>query len=81
MLSQVIGLTGVEKLEKKVDPTKFQILCSVLVTLKSSRDLEAHTHIKGVTRRLNAPSITIVQFNQVYDGLKDIEEKLKKLNF
>ncbi len=79
MLSQVVGLTGVERLEKKLDATKFQVLCSVLGTLKIARDVEAHTHIKGATRRINAPSATIAQFNQVYDGLKDIDEKLRKM--
>ncbi len=81
MLCQVIGLASIEKLERKVDPRKFQILCSVLGTLKISRDVEAHTHIKGTTKRLNAPSATKAQFLQVYDGLKEIDDQLKSLGF
>ena len=45
--------------------------------LKTARDAEAHTHINGVTREINAPSITISQFADVYQGLKLTENTLR----
>lgn len=77
MLMQVIGLINFERIEKKVDPitrTKFK---STLSSLKSIRDSEAHTHIKGVTRRINSPSITEKQFNDVYEGLREFDQVIK----
>jgi hypothetical protein len=80
MLISVIGLIYVEKLERKVNKTKFQNLKGTLESLKTYRDVEAHTHIKGVTKRFDAPSAIISKFFVVYDGLKDFEENLKKLS-
>jgi len=80
MLMQLIGIISLEKLERKVDGTKFQIMEATLETLKTYRNSEAHTHLKGITRRLNAPSMTISDFSKVYEGLKNIESTLKKMN-
>lgn len=79
MLIQLVGLITVEKLEAKLDPVKFQIMISTLGTLKQSRDSEAHTHIKGVTRVIDAPSLTRNRFTSIYDGLKNIEKELRKM--
>lgn len=79
MLMQVVGLNTLEIIEKRVDQTKIQLMESSLKTLKSSRDNEAHTYLKGVTRRLDAPSLIKSKFNKVYDGLKCIENELKRL--
>lgn len=82
MLIQVIGLIGIEQLEKHVDNTKFALLCSTLTTLKIYRDQEAHTHISNkTTRRINAPSLTISQFSIIYNGLRDIEITLKNIGY
>jgi len=81
MLISLIGFIYVEKLERKVDKTKFQNLKPALGALKTYRDVEAHTHIKGVTKRLDAPSATISKFFTVYDGLKDFEQNLRKISF
>ena len=78
MLIQIFGIINLEKLENRFHPTKFQILESNLETLKICRDTEAHTHIKGVTRRLDSPSVSLNRFKDVYDGLKDIENKIRK---
>ena len=51
---------------------------STLGTLKAARDAEAHTHIKGVTRRINAPSVTLCQFVAVYDGLVEVDSFLRR---
>jgi hypothetical protein len=81
MLINVIGLVGVEKLEKKIDSKKLAILRATLTSLKTFRDNEAHTHLKGVTKRLNAPSVTKAQFLLVYEGLKEIDDKLRIIGF
>lgn len=77
MLISVVGLINVEKIEKKLDPSIKSKFEAVLTSLKTARDAEAHTHIKGVTRAINAPSLTIAQFADVYQGLKLIETTLR----
>ncbi len=81
MLTHVIGRTGVIKLEKEIDPKKFQVLKATLSTLKTSRDTEAHTHTKGITKRLDAPSVTRANYKKVYDGLMEIDNTLRKIGF
>ena len=79
MLRNLIGLIQLEKLEKKVDSSKFHALKSTLGTLKAARNNQAHTYIRGVTITLNAPSTTIRHFSIVYEGLKEFEQQLKKM--
>jgi hypothetical protein len=79
MLIQVIGWRVVLELERKVDPAKFQNLKATLSTLNIYRNTEAHTHIRGITKRLDAPSVTKANFILVYDGLMDIDHKLRTL--
>lgn len=77
MLIRLIGLINVERLEAKMDPAirvKFE---ATLATLKVARNTEAHTHIKGVTRSINAPSVTISHLQDVYVGLRHIERLLR----
>ncbi len=81
MLLKTIGLINLEKLERKFDPIKFQLLELTLETLKNVRNKEAHTHIKGITRRLDSPSVTINRFLIVYNGLKNIDDIIKKARF
>lgn len=77
MLIKLIGLINVERIERKMDAGKFQRLQSTLSALKTARDAEAHTHIKGITRNINAPSITLRQFNDVYDGLAEVDKVIR----
>lgn len=77
MLIQLIGLVNVEKMERSIDPLKFDRLKSTLGSLKGARNPEAHTHIKNATRRINAPSVTLAQFPAIYDGLKEIDNYLR----
>lgn len=79
MLISVVGLMTIEKVEAKVDPVKYTRLKSALGNLKIARDKEAHTHLKGVTRTVDSPSVTLNNFIHVYEGLKDFEENLKQL--
>ncbi|HDZ9227140.1 TPA: hypothetical protein RUZ93_003490 [Vibrio cholerae] len=80
MLMQIIGLVNIEKLERSVDPNKYTQLISTLGMLKVSRNNEAHTHIKGVARTIDAPSLTLHRFYLVYEGLKNFEVELKAMN-
>ena len=79
MLTRVVGLVNVERLERMFNPLKFDLMKSSLGTLKAERDRAAHTHISNVTQTLSAPSTISVHFQHVYDGLKDVERCLKGL--
>ena len=78
MLIRLMGLVAVEALERKVDAKKCATLKATLSSLKRTRDSEAHTHIKGRTRTLNAPSVTIAYFHILYEGLQEFELKIRK---
>ncbi|MBN1637349.1 MAG: hypothetical protein JW866_00150 [Ignavibacteriales bacterium] len=52
-------------------------MISSLDSLKFYRDSEAHTYIKGTTKRMDAPSVTKNRFSAIYNGLKNIDEKLR----
>ena len=79
MLIPVIGLIRLEMLESKVDQTKLDLMIAALNTLKTQRNPLAHTHIKGATLTIDAPSKTKQQVMYVYEGLKSIEHELKRL--
>ncbi len=79
MLMQVVGLIALEKVEKRVDQRKLQLFQAALNTLKVHRNIEAHSHIKGTAKRLDAPSMTKRSFADVYAGLKNFEDELKRL--
>ncbi len=79
LLIQLIGLINFEKLESKMDSSKLQLLISSLETLTQIRNSLAHTHIKGVTTQINSPSITLSQFSNVYNGLKEAEKALRSI--
>jgi len=79
LLIQIIGLINFEMLEKKVQPTSLATLPSTLTALKTLRNSHAHTHIKGCTTQVNAPSWTKGNFISVFNALKDYELNLKDL--
>ena len=79
MLMRLIGLESIGILENNLDASKLSALKTELGNLKVSRDDAAHTHVKGSTARLDAPSITISRFGKVYEGLLDIDRTLRKL--
>jgi hypothetical protein len=76
ILGSVIGLTGIERLERNADQQKLGALESALFTLKAVRDTHAHTHIKGTITNMTAPSFVIGQFTHLLSGLKEIEARL-----
>jgi hypothetical protein len=81
LLVNLVGIINLEKIESQMDSNKQANLSASLTALKQARDSEAHTHIKGVTRVIMSPSVTLTYFNPLYEGLKDLESKLKSLTF
>lgn len=79
LLIKVIGLMNFEKLEMQVSPTSLTVLKPKLNSLKPLRNSHAHTHIKGCTMTLNAPSVTKGDFLIIFNALKDYEKTLKNL--
>jgi len=62
MLIRLLGLVNVENIEARVDERKHNSMVAALASLKTQRNTEAHTHLRGTTRTINAPSVTIAQF-------------------
>ncbi len=81
MLIHIIGLKGLEKTERRLDPVQFQILTAELEALKVNRNNHAHTYIKGITPVIDAPSVTRVRFGDVYDALQHFDDTIKRLGF
>jgi hypothetical protein len=79
MLIRLMGLVAVEKLEKKVDQSVHASMTAALSALKTIRNAEAHTHLKGATRILNAPSVTVGQFHTLYAGLTEFEREIRRM--
>ncbi len=77
MLRGFMGIANLEVMEAKLDEGKFLRMQSQLSALKVIRDSAAHTHLKGITTSLEAPSATLNRFNHIYEGLDDIDRKLK----
>jgi hypothetical protein len=81
MLIRLIGLVGVEKLEKQLDPAVHSKFVSTLVSLKTVQDTEAHTYVKGVTKNIDAPSVTLARFTDIYAGMTAIDQLLKRMRY
>lgn len=79
MLMQVVGLITLEKVEKRIDQPNLQVMKAALAALTIQRNTEAHTHLKGTTGRLDAPSATKRKFIEVYGGLKSFEYELRRV--
>ena len=80
VLVPIIGLVNVEKLELAVDQPKKTQMEAALASLKIVRNAHAHTHIRGMTIIINAPSWTIAQFSPVYEGLIELDMWLRSTN-
>lgn len=81
MLMRVIGLVRLEALERSLDIKKQTKMKAALGLLKGSRNAVAHTYVKNPAAGtpIAAPSVSISYFNDIYDGLKDIETKMKRM--
>jgi len=81
MLIRLIGLIRVETLERQLDQARLGALTGALATLKQQRNSEAHTHLRGMTRAINAPSVTLTQLEPVYQGLLEIDRAIRSGNW
>lgn len=81
MLIRLVGLIAVERLENQADQTKLITMKSTLGSLRTVRDAVAHTHLKGTTRTLDAPSVTMRNFHRIYEGLLEIDQSLRKAGY
>lgn len=79
LIVQVIGLAGVEKTEIIIGDEDIDLLDSKLKTLKLTRDAQAHTFIDGVTPKLDAPSLTIKNYESVEKMISKIEKALENI--
>jgi len=80
MLISLIGLIEVERLEKELEKTgQITALKGHLGNIIVSRNIAAHTHLKGITRNFNAPSRTIGDFNRIKPILEKIDQELRKI--
>lgn len=79
MLQGLLGVIVTRKVEKKVDALKLDRLKSTLGSLKSTRDKMAHTHIRGTTPSIDAPSRTIANYKAVYDGLIEFQKVAREI--
>lgn len=79
MLIRVMGLHDVERLEQRVDTAKRAKLEAQLISLVTIRNSLAHTYVKGVTTTIDAPSVTMARFAEVYEGLCDYERLIRRL--
>ncbi|QZY95988.1 hypothetical protein [Pantoea dispersa] len=81
LLTHVIGLKGVELVEKKLTQQKFVTMKAALDYLKTPRNSAAHTFIKGMTQTIDAPSVIIAKFLILLEGFKDFVTAMKQLKF
>lgn len=77
MLIRLLGLVNVENIEARVNSSKRDSMTAALSSLKTQRNTEAHTHVRGTTRIINAPSVTIAQFQPLYDGLTEFDRIIR----
>lgn len=73
MLVGLFGRVGTTDFESYHNAAELEVLKSSLGTLKVARNAHAHTHLKGVTVTVMAPSLLKEYFDQVCEGLNAME--------
>lgn len=79
LLSDLIGYKGIEHFESVSEINKIQNLYRELNELSDIRNQLAHTYIKGYTLQIDSPSRTLSRFENIYSGLKEIDQYLTNL--
>jgi hypothetical protein len=79
MLIKLLGLVNVEHIEAQIDLAKHQAMNAALSNLVIQRNTEAHTHIKGVGKMIDAPSVTLSRLSVVYDGLMEFDRAIRRI--
>jgi hypothetical protein len=79
MLINLIGIVTCEKIEAQIPVAVHTRFLAQLKSLKIVRNSLAHTYLKGPARTIwiDAPSVTMARFNEIYYGLKEFEQKLR----
>lgn len=77
MLIGLFGRVGTMEYESYHNATELELLKSTLGTLKEARNAHAHTHLKGVTVTVMAPSLLEEYFERVSTGLNEMEMALR----
>lgn len=79
MLMKVLGLINLEWIEKRMDRTgKITQLVALLENLKDARNKAAHTFTKGTTITYDAPSVTMTNFNNLYNIVIDLDKQIRE---
>lgn len=81
MLISLVGIISCEKVEARIPQAVHVRLVAQLRSLKAVRDSLAHTYLKGsvVTMNIDAPSVTMARFNEIYLGLQAFEQALRSM--
>ena len=81
MLIHVVGFRDAKAVESAVTPATITILKSKTASLKTIRNVLAHTYSNDTTTALDAPSITIHNFCSVFKALSEFQDVMKKKGF
>lgn len=79
LMTVLIGLRNFEYLEKNIDPQTLQNFKSTMDYLKTKRDQLSHTYTGTVMRQVDGPSVTIHNFEKIYEGFNSYERMLRTL--
>jgi len=63
--------------ERVPNTTEHVKLIAQLSSLAALRGSLAHTYVKGTTTTIDAPSLTLGRFSDIYNGLREFEIKLR----
>ena len=77
MLIRLIGLIRLERIEKHLDTGVHSAFLASLGAMKIARNLEAHTYLKGTTRSVLAPSVTLSHYSNIEKGLAQIDRAVR----
>lgn len=81
ILFNTIGVTGVERVEKKVNRRLQVLLISALNDLWKKRHHHAHSYLRRSAVYLDAPTITLRRFWNIYWGLVEYDKKMRKCRY
>ena len=77
MLIRVVGLQGIETVERSVGLIAIDNLKREMNSLKKSRNSLAHTYLRNITTRFDAPSVTAQRFDFVFQALKEFQDTMR----
>jgi len=73
MLIGLFGRVGTSEFESFHNASDLDVLKATLGALKVARNAHAHTHLKGVTVTVIAPSLLVVYLDRVCKGLDEMD--------